>query len=203
MFSLISGFFDWYFRKTEVNVLILGLDNAGKTTLLEQSKGIFAPKQKRIPPSKIPPTVGLNIGKYELDGVRVLAWDLGGQVSLRSIWKHYYADAHALVYLVDSSDQGRLQDVKSALEGAMEHPDLGKIPLLVACNKQDLTGNVLSPETISLALGLGTYSSDGRRKIKVMKLSALQNEGVEEALRWAVTSGLTIAEQRAMSSSSK
>ena len=67
------------FDKPEVNVLIIGLDYAGKTTLLEQMKGHFG-KTPGIPVEKIPPTVGLNVGKMFVDGCRVIFWDLGGQV---------------------------------------------------------------------------------------------------------------------------
>ncbi|CAM9316709.1 unnamed protein product, partial [Ectocarpus sp. 8 AP-2014] len=81
-FSLIAGLIRYLFSKTEVNVLILGLDYAGKTTLLEQMKGIFK-KVQGIPPSKIPPTVGLNVGKMDVGGCKLTFWDLGGQVRLR------------------------------------------------------------------------------------------------------------------------
>ena len=64
-----------------VRVLIIGLDNAGKTTLLEQMKGLFRSQRPGIPPDKIPPTIGLNIGKLDIGDCHVVIWDLGGQAS--------------------------------------------------------------------------------------------------------------------------
>ena len=194
MFSLIAGFVRWLFEKTEVNILILGLDNAGKTTLLEQSKSIFAPNQRRIPAGKIPPTVGLNIARFETNNVKVLIWDLGGQVSLRTIWKHYYDEAHAIIYVVDSSDQSRLSEVREALEGVTAHEALLEVPVLIAANKQDLP-NVLSTETLALALGMGDVGS-GRRPIEMKGLSALTKEGIDSALRWAIERGLALCKRR-------
>ena len=96
---------------------MLGLDGAGKTSLLERIKNDFgndAPSARRsnqsntIPQlSKILPTVGLNIGRFEVRGVNTIVWDLGGQAGLRSIWDKYYPDTHGLIWVVDCSDPSR------------------------------------------------------------------------------------------------
>jgi ADP-ribosylation factor related protein 1 len=94
---------------------MIGLDGAGKSTILERIKYIFkkdgggggdgsgaitADKEKEIllGLSKITPTVGLNIGRLEIRGANVIVWDLGGDAGLRGIWDKYYADAHAVRY---------------------------------------------------------------------------------------------------------
>lgn len=125
------------FSKTEVQILILGLDHAGKTTLLEQMKGIFQ-RTSGIPLDKIPPTVGLNIGRMDINNCRVIFWDLGGQARLRSIWDNYYAEAHGLMFVVDAADPGRFQEAKMALDSLLCHPELAGIPVLLCANKQDL-----------------------------------------------------------------
>mmetsp|Transcript_6587 Transcript_6587/g.16706 ORF Transcript_6587/g.16706 Transcript_6587/m.16706 type:complete len:192 (-) Transcript_6587:203-778(-) len=137
MFSLISGFWKIFFAKVEVQVLILGLDHAGKTTLLEQMKGLFN-KQQGIPPERIPPTIGLNIGKMDVGTCRVIFWDLGGQVRMRSIWEKYYAEAHGMVFVIDSADVGRMEEAKLAFDAVREHEELRGIPVLLLANKQDL-----------------------------------------------------------------
>ena len=65
---------------------ILGLDNAGKTTFLEQAKGTCNPDYKAMNPAKITATVGLNIGSIDTDGLRLNFWDLGGQQELQALW---------------------------------------------------------------------------------------------------------------------
>ena len=125
------------FSKTEVQILILGLDHAGKTTLLEQMKGIFQ-RTNGIPLDKIPPTVGLNIGRMDINNCRVIFWDLGGQARLRSIWDNYYAEAHGLMFVVDAADPTRFEEAKRALDSLLCHPELAGIPVLLCANKQDL-----------------------------------------------------------------
>lgn len=110
-FSLIVGFWRLFFRKEEFQILILGIDRAGKTvirrvrqlsyesismrhpshlpcmqTLLEQLKAIYTGLDP-LPPSKIPPTVGLNIGRMQVSRAKLIFWDLGGSSSLRSLWE--------------------------------------------------------------------------------------------------------------------
>lgn len=63
-------------------------------------------------PSKITTTVGLNIGKIDVAGIRLNFWDLGGQTELQSLWDKYYAESHAVIYIVDSSDRNRIEDSK-------------------------------------------------------------------------------------------
>ena len=139
MFSLIQGFFTYLFAKKEAQVLILGLDNAGKTTTLEQIKAIYK-KTNPMPFDKIPPTIGLNIGRIELNNVKAIFWDLGGQNSFRVIWDKYYSEAHGLIYIVDSSDSERLDEAVSVFKDMIRHTDLLSIPILIMANKQDLKG---------------------------------------------------------------
>jgi ADP-ribosylation factor related protein 1 len=134
MFGLLHGCLEYVLRKEELHVLILGLDAAGKTTLLEKIKQMHG-----IPGlewDKILPTVGLNVGRIEAHDCLMIFWDLGGQVGLRSIWDKYYDEAHAIVYVVDSADTTRMADSKAALDSVLGHRDLTYAPLLVLANKQ-------------------------------------------------------------------
>ena len=114
MFGLIHGFIQHISAKDEVQILILGLDGAGKTTLLEQMKGIYK-KTPGIPPDRIPPTIGLNLGKMDVNNCRVIFWDLGGQVRMRSIWEKYFAEAHGMIYVIDAADEERMEEARLAL----------------------------------------------------------------------------------------
>lgn len=86
MFSLLYGFWRYLFQKDEYYILILGLDNAGKTTFLEQTKISMNPNYRGLNLMKISCTVGLNIGKIDNNGVILNFWDLGGQSELQCLW---------------------------------------------------------------------------------------------------------------------
>ena len=85
-FSLFYGCAEWVLRREEVHVLIIGLDRAGKTALLEKLKTLFA-EAPGLELEKLVPTVGLNIGRFEAFGVPLVLWDLGGQARFRSMWE--------------------------------------------------------------------------------------------------------------------
>eukprot|EP00850_Spirogloea_muscicola_P025634 SM003770S14677 [mRNA] locus=s3770:174:1250:- [translate_table: standard] len=135
MFSLLFGLWRLVFSKAEFHVLVLGVDKAGKTTLLERVKSIYGDGDG-LPPERIVPTVGLNIGRVEAHKAKLIFWDLGGQLGLRAIWEKYYEEAHAVVYVVDAAAHGQLEDAKNALEKILRHEDLLGAPVLIFANKQ-------------------------------------------------------------------
>lgn len=134
MFGLAYGCLEQALRKEELHILILGLDRAGKTTVLEKMKEMHG--MPGLEWDKILPTVGLNVGRIDAHGCLLIFWDLGGQVGLRTIWDKYYDEAHAVVYVVDAADADRLETAKAALDTALGHRDLVSAPLLVLANKQ-------------------------------------------------------------------
>eukprot|EP00736_Rhodelphis_marinus_P006980 Rmarinus@m.25285 len=179
MFSLLWGLFEYLFRKAEYHVLILGVDAAGKTTILEKLKNIFT--GKGLDPSKIPPTVGQNIGRLTVDGCTVIFWDLGGQSGLRSLWQNYYAEAHALIYVIDAADESRFDESKSVFDDLLERDDLRDVPVLIFSNKQDKK-DAASEETISRTL-LRKQS----RAYRLQPSCALNGQGLREGLHWLIT----------------
>lgn len=105
---------------------MIGLDYAGKTTLLERLKTKYG-KVPGIPPDKIPPTIGMNLARLFYEGMQVIMWDLGGQLKMRSLWEKYYDEAHAIVFLVDATDVQRLEEARLAygMSRALAAIDLG------------------------------------------------------------------------------
>ena len=184
MFTLMSGFYKYMFQKEEYSVLILGLDNAGKTTYLEQTKTKFNKNNKGMNLSKITTTVGLNIGQVTLGNIRLNFWDLGGQEELQSLWDKYYAESHAVIYIVDSSDHERLDESKDAFDKMIVSEALEGVPLLLLANKQDL------PEVISVqdlkSMLKESVPKMGERDRKVMGVSALTGENVNQGIQWLV-----------------
>lgn len=184
MYTLFSGLWKYMFQKDEYNVLILGLDNAGKTTYLEQTKMKFSKNYQGMNLHKITTTVGLNIGKIDLGSVRLNFWDLGGQEELQSLWDKYYAESHAVIYIVDSVDKDRIEESKEAFDKMIINEALAGAPLLLLANKQDLE------ECVTVGAIKDTFNSSrelvGHRDCRVNGVSALKGDGVHEGIQWLV-----------------
>ncbi|KAF7461463.1 ADP-ribosylation factor-like protein 13B isoform X3 [Marmota monax] len=111
---------------------MVGLDNAGKTAT---AKGIQGEH-----PEDVAPTVGfskidLRQGKFE-----VTIFDLGGGKRIRGIWKNYYAESYGVIFVVDSSDEERMEETKETMSEVLRHPRISGKPVLVLANKQDKEG---------------------------------------------------------------
>ncbi|KAJ8506867.1 hypothetical protein OPV22_007753 [Ensete ventricosum] len=167
--------------KMEFHVLILGVDKAGKTTLLEKLKSLYS-NLEGLPPDRIVPTVGLNIGRVEASNAKLVFWDLGGQVGLRTIWEKYYEEAHAIVYVIDAGCPSSFEDSKSALGKVLRHEDLQGAPLLILANKQDLAGAV-STEELGRYLDLKELNE---RLYMFEAVSAYNGTGIKFAIDWLV-----------------
>ncbi|XP_006894202.1 PREDICTED: ADP-ribosylation factor-like protein 13B isoform X1 [Elephantulus edwardii] len=136
MFSLMANCCNWLKRWREpvrkVTLVMVGLDNAGKTAT---AKGI-----QGEPPEDVAPTVGfskidLRQGKFE-----VTIFDLGGGKRIRGIWKNYYAESYGVIFVVDSSDEERMEETKETMSEVLRHPRISGKPILVLANKQDKEG---------------------------------------------------------------
>ncbi|KAI8049031.1 ADP-ribosylation factor-like protein 2 [Syncephalis plumigaleata] len=119
-------------KEKEMRLLMLGLDNAGKTTLLKRING--------DPIDDISPTLGFNIKTFEHQGYKLNVWDVGGQTSLRSYWRNYFERTDGLVWVVDAGDHARIADCKKELDNLLQEERLAGASLLVLANKQDLSG---------------------------------------------------------------
>ena len=198
MFSLIYNIWRLIFRKEEFQVVLLGLDNAGKTTFLEQAKTQFTPGYSGVNLTRITSTVGLNIGRLNTAGVRVNFWDLGGQSELQCLWDKYYSESHAVIYIVDADDPGRMEDSKLAYDKMITNDALKGVPVLLVSNKMD------SPTALSLArikeifqshdsipqtsqsAQLQRSDSHTLRDWHATAVSALKGDGVIESINWIV-----------------
>ncbi|KAA0033632.1 ADP-ribosylation factor-related protein 1 isoform X1 [Cucumis melo var. makuwa] len=181
MFSLFYGLWKYLFSKTEFHVLILGIDKAGKTTLLEKLKSLYS-NLEGLSPDRIVPTVGLNIGRLEVLNAKLVFWDLGGQPGLRSIWEKYYEEAHAVIYVIDAACPSKFEDSKSALEKVLRHEDLQGAPLLVLANKQDLP-EAVSAEELSRYLDLKKLDE---RVYMFEAVSGYDGMGIKNSVEWLV-----------------
>ncbi|CAH0043397.1 unnamed protein product [Clonostachys solani] len=182
---------------TEYSVILLGLDNAGKTTFHEQVKSLFLPSNPE-PKLRTVPTVGQNVSTIPVKDMYLKLWDVGGQMTLRSLWQSYYSSCHAIVFIIDSTDigdgdvengDGRLDECRLVLEDVLQHSDTEGVPLLILANKQDREDCV---ETIRIKEGLVKKVMEGEkgasiRDSRVLSMSALTGDGVREAVDWIRT----------------
>lgn len=163
-------------KKREVNVLVIGLNNSGKSTVINHFKNEEA-KQ-----SEIVPTVGFNVEKFENQSLGFTAFDMSGHGRYRDLWEHYYKDCHGVIFVIDSSDRLRLVVVKDELDLLLQHPDISckRLPILFFANKMDCK-DALSSVKIAAALGLDKIMD---KPWHICASNALSGEGLQEGVEW-------------------
>ena len=114
--------------KREVRILMLGLDGAGKTTILYKLK--LGDNVTTIP------TIGFNVETLEYKNINFTVWDVGGQDKIRRLWRHYYMNTHALIFVVDCNDRDRVDEARQELTQMLHDEEMKDAVLLVFANKQ-------------------------------------------------------------------
>jgi ADP-ribosylation factor-like protein 1 len=175
---LMSKMFESLFGNKEVRILILGLDNAGKTTILYRLQNESDEAVQTIP------TIGFNVETLQYKNIKFQVWDLGGQTSIRPYWRCYYPNTDAIIFVVDSADTERMSVARGELAAMLEEEELRESILLVFANKQDQKG-ALNAQQISDALGLPEVRN---RQWSIQETSALQGKGLFEGFDWLVAS---------------
>ncbi|KAI9721105.1 MAG: hypothetical protein M1812_002586 [Candelaria pacifica] len=172
--------------KKEIRILILGLDNAGKTTLLYRLKvGPFTASQYSTAIGEVVttiPTIGFNVESVTYQNLNFNVWDLGGQTSIRPYWRCYYANTAAVIFVIDSTDIERIGTASEELAAMLNEDELKDAALLVFANKQDQPGAKGAGE-ISEALRLGELRD---RNWSIVACSAVDGRGVNEGMDWLV-----------------
>uniref|UniRef100_A0A4W3IDJ8 ADP-ribosylation factor-like protein 1 n=1 Tax=Callorhinchus milii TaxID=7868 RepID=A0A4W3IDJ8_CALMI len=171
---LFSKIFNALTGKREMRILILGLDGAGKTTILYKLQ--VGEVVTTIP------TIGFNVETIQYKRLKFQVWDLGGQTSIRPYWRCYYSNTDAVIYVVDSCDKDRMGISKSELVAMLEEEELKKAILVVFANKQDMD-QAMTPSEVANALGLSALKD---RKWQIFKTSAVKGTGLEEAMEWLI-----------------
>ncbi|XP_037102369.1 ADP-ribosylation factor-like protein 11 isoform X2 [Syngnathus acus] len=148
----------------------MGLDSAGKTTLLTQllTGQVMSTS----------PTIGFNVGSFNVDKKTSLTvWDVGGQKSMRPNWRFYLDDCKALIFVVDSSDPRRMPEAQRALKKVLSEEKFRDIPLMVLANKMDQPG-AMTVQEISDQLRLNNYPC---LRWEIQACSALKGIGLHQA----------------------
>lgn len=160
-------------------MVLLGIDNAGKTTTLEQMKTLFG--QKGMAADRIPPTIGLNLGRIRIDNIDAIFWDLGGHASFRSVWHNYYSEVQGVMFVLDSADTARMDEAKNTLATILSHEAMGGVPVLCMANKQDLP---TARDVKELSRWLDFEQLLGDRPFHVHPCCASKGQGLEAGVRW-------------------
>ena len=167
-------------RSRELRVLFLGLDNAGKTTIL---KRLLNHTQDSI--ESVSPTLGFSINTFTHAGYTLNVWDVGGQRSLRPYWKNYFERTDCLVWVVDSCDRARIDDCRTELNALLGQERLAGATVLIFANKQDLAG-AMGVDQIRSALGLDQHNLASTHAWKIQPCSAYTGLNLVAGLDWAV-----------------
>jgi len=167
----ITKMSDKFFGKKDMRILMLGLDAAGKTTILYKLKLVEAV-------SSIP-TIGFSVSEpVDYKNIKFTVLDVGGQDKIRLPWRHY----QGLIFVVDSSDKERVELAREELQKMLGEEKLRDAVLLVFANKQDL--GVLSVAEITEKLGLHTLKG---REWYIQGTCAMTGDGLYEGLDWLST----------------
>lgn len=179
MGKVLSKLFDRIIGRKDSRILMLGLDAAGKTTILYKFK--LGEVVSTIP------TIGFNVETVKYKNIEFNMWDIGGQERIRPLWRHYYQNTDALIFVIDSSDKDRLCDdnkyqynVKYELSKLLEDDLLRDASLLIYANKQDMP-NALPIKSIVELLELNKLRN---REWFVQGTNAISGEGLYEGLDW-------------------
>ncbi|KAK3019075.1 hypothetical protein RJ639_004362 [Escallonia herrerae] len=172
MGAQISRLLKMLFAKKEMRILMVGLDAAGKTTILYKLK--LGEVITTIP------TIGFNVETVEYKNVSFTVWDVGGQDKIRPLWRHYFQNTQGLIFVVDSNDRDRVSEARDELHRMLSEDELRDAVLLVFANKQDLP-NAMSVSEITDKLGLHSLR---QRRWFIQSACATAGEGLYEGLDW-------------------
>ena len=169
---LISTLIDRFFPSTPCRILMIGLDNAGKTTVLY--------KLKLGEVVTTLPTIGFNVETVEYKNISFTVWDVGGQTKIRPLWQHYYENTQGIIYVVDSNDPVRIKEAREELEAVLQDDRLRDAAVLVFANKQDLP-QAMNTAEVTDKLGLVNMRA---RDWFIQATCAVTGDGIVDGLEW-------------------
>jgi len=155
-----------------MRILMVGLDAAGKTTILYKLK--LGEVVTTIP------TIGFNVETVEYKNICFTVWDVGGQDKIRPLWRHYYQNTNGLIFVVDSNDRDRIDDAREELQKMLNEDEMRDAIILVFANKQDLP-NAMTAAEITDKLGLHNLRN---RQWFIQSACATTGDGLYEGLDW-------------------
>lgn len=165
-------------KDRQIRVLILGLDNAGKTTIVKRLMGENV--------QDVHPTLGFSIKTVPRGSLTLNIWDVGGQKSLRPFWHNYFEKTDCLIWVVDATALGRLEDCKNELHATLNEDRLAGAGLLIFVNKMDAIDPKSCDSILERIHSELELSQLAKHQYKVLGCSAYTGYNIEEGFTWVV-----------------
>eukprot|EP00831_Metopus_contortus_P004682 TRINITY_DN1173_c0_g1_i1.p2 TRINITY_DN1173_c0_g1~~TRINITY_DN1173_c0_g1_i1.p2 ORF type:complete len:202 (+),score=34.02 TRINITY_DN1173_c0_g1_i1:39-644(+) len=176
MGSFFSMIADLFRGKKELKLLMVGLDHAGKSTIVN------AMQLGKPTTIGTKPTIGFDLEELTFKNFKLKVWDISGQLKYRELWKHYYEGANGIIFVLDSADKERVSEAKEEFQRMLGEQSLDTTRILIFANKQDLP-NAMTVKEIKGTLGL-TMEFD--KKVRVQEACARKYEGLYEGFSWLI-----------------
>jgi small GTP-binding protein len=170
---LISKVIEFFSRsKNNFKIIILGIQNAGKTTILYRlALGQLV---------KTTPTIGSNVEEINYNNVKFQAWDLGGQENMRSVWDVYYLNTDGVIFVIDSNDKENYEESKNQFYKILQNDTLKNAVILIFANKQDL----LTSKKVNEIIEIYELDSIKNHIWHIQPCSANTGEGLLTGIKW-------------------
>ncbi|MHA2472623.1 MAG: ADP-ribosylation factor-like protein, partial [Promethearchaeota archaeon] len=167
------------FEQKEAKILIFGLSQAGKTTIIKT-------RRKSVTKTTFP-TINVDISKILVNNVSLLTYDIPGKYKAKEIWKPYLKNQDGLIFVLDITDTIRFSFARELLHEIAGKPELSELPLLILFNKSDRKKSEL--KDLEEAMGVEKL---GKRPMRTFMTDAIKNVNIDEAFNWL---SLKIAER--------
>ena len=163
-------------------IIVIGLDNSGKTTLLKRLQAGVIGKTTALSTETVP-TIGFSAESFRAGNVEFACFDMAGQEKYRSLWERYYCDVEAVIFVCDAADRIRLCIARDELDTMLAHPDIAsksQLPILFFANKMDLL-DAMEPADVMISLGLERIED---KPWHICACSATTGTGVQSGIEW-------------------
>eukprot|EP00607_Mallomonas_marina_P007903 CAMPEP_0182423986 /NCGR_PEP_ID=MMETSP1167-20130531/10106_1 /TAXON_ID=2988 /ORGANISM="Mallomonas Sp, Strain CCMP3275" /LENGTH=176 /DNA_ID=CAMNT_0024603425 /DNA_START=147 /DNA_END=674 /DNA_ORIENTATION=- len=163
-------------NKQDARILVIGLDNSGKSTLVHHLK------PKKTSTFEVTPTVGFTVEEFSKNNINFTIFDMSGQGRYRSLWEHYYKDVQAVIFVLDSTDRFRICVAKEELDQLLNHEDIKQspIPIIFFANKMDVSG-AMTPEECMDELQLDRIRD---KPWHITSSNGISGDGIPEGIEW-------------------
>ena len=162
------------FWKKEMSITILGLSNAGKSTLVRALMG--------SPTDDTVPTIGVETNTFTKGGVNIKAWDIGGHKQFQFLWPTYCQNANAILYVLDASDDSAIEESSTQFHELVKDESVGSVPILICGNKEDIKG-ALPADQLSEKLRLSEIEG---HDIAIFTISAKEKTHLDSVVQWLI-----------------